>query len=251
MPLAAAPAKRHLERLILAYTPVWIGAVAVLMLTRVFATWGDVGHLAIGVGLALPVWLMPLLWPGPERDVPFAARYATRFNLWMTLFSFIQVYFGSDLFFDVLGMEYHFHTTWIVHRSPLFLYFMTIAYFATYYVVMSLLWRTFLRRFPTAPAPARWLVRAALGYATAFAETAGMANPMLRDFFFYRDKSFVLLFGSLCYGTVFFISLPLVFRIGEDEAAPQPSLRAIAWDVLAANSLVLVCYAVFAAMAPR
>ena len=67
----------------------------------------------------------------------------------------MQVWFGSDLFFDFLGMEYHFGVTWTAHRTPVFLYFMTIAYFSTYYAILQIVWRAFRTRFPDAPALAR------------------------------------------------------------------------------------------------
>src|SRR5205823_93917 len=103
------------------------------MATQAFAHWGDLGHLALGLGLALPLWIVPL--------VTGRRGHIWRFNLWIGLFSLLQVYFGSALFFDVLHMEYKFPVTWIVHRTPLFLYPLTIVYFSTYYVVMSVLWK--------------------------------------------------------------------------------------------------------------
>jgi cycloeucalenol cycloisomerase len=223
-----------MERFLLVYSVVWIGAVALVTLTRAFTRWGDLGHLALGVGLAAPLWIAPAV--ARQRG------HAWRFNLWIGLFSLLQVYFGSALFFDVLGMEYHFPVTWILNRTPIFLYPMTIAYFSTYYVVMSLVWRRFRARYPCAPTVTRLAVLAALGYATAFAETFSMANPYLAEYFLYRNKTFALLVGSLCYGTVFVVSLPLVFRLDEPD---RPSPARIVWDVLAVNMVVLVCYELY------
>jgi len=232
--LAADPAKRWMEKFVLAYTPIWIGVVVAVMLTRAFERWGDWQHLAFGIGLALPLWIVPAI----KRNA-----HALRFNVFIGAFSFLQCYFGSDLFFDVLQMEYHFNTRIIWHRTPLFLYFLTIAYFSTYYVVQSIVWRALITRFPSLPLGARLFARAVLGYATAAAETAGMANPLLAGYFLYRDRSFALLVGSLCYGTLFFVSFPYVYRLDEDPSAPKPTLRAVAWDCFAVNTIVLVCYA--------
>jgi cycloeucalenol cycloisomerase len=248
-PLAAHAGKRWSERFVLLYSPVWIAAVALLTVTRAFARFGDPGHLAMGVALAAPIALMPRL--SPERDRPFAARHATRFALWIWLFSFLQCYFGSWLFFDVLGMEYHFPVHWIWNETPLFLDFMTVAYFATYYVAMSLVWRRFLRAWPAAPTVARALVLVALGFAVAFAETGSMANPLLQQYFQYRNKAFALSWGSLFYGTVFVASLPFVFALDEPPRDPPPPLGRVILDVLAANMIVLVAYQLYGFVARR
>ena len=247
--LAADPAKRWMERFVLVYTPVWIAVATACMATRVFAHLGEAGHLAIGLGLSAPLWLVPLFAAPPsERERPFAERHSTRFHLWIGLFSLLQVYFGSGLFFDVLGMEYHFPVKLIVHRTPLFLYFLTVAYFSTYYVAMSLVWRAFRRRWPSAPALARLVVLCALGFTVAFAETASMANPLMRDYFLYRDKRFALEFGSMSYGSIFVLSLPFVFRLDEEPTAPRPRLSALALEVLAVNMLALIGYELWAAV---
>jgi cycloeucalenol cycloisomerase len=250
--LSNNPGKRWTERFVLVYSLVWIGVVVLVQVSRCFARWGDPGHMALGIGLALPLWLVPLFRAAPgDAGRPMVERYVTVFNVWIFLFAFLQVYFGSQLFFDVLGMEYHFHVHWIVNRTPLFLYFMTVAYFSTYYVVTGILWRAYRTSFPGAPAVVNWSVRALLAYAVAFAETFGMANDLLREYFFYHDKSFVLRYGSLCYGFLFFVSFPLVHELGEDPRRPLPALRRIAWDVLAANTLVLVGYAICGALIGR
>jgi hypothetical protein len=239
--------KRWTEKLVLAYSPLWMGIVGLLTYTRAFRHFGDGGHMAIGVGLAAPILLMPLF--APDRERPIHERHAFKFALWMFLFSFLQCYFGSWLFFDVLGMEYHFPVQLVVNRTPLFLYFMTVAYFATYYTLMSLAWRAFRVRMPRAPTVVKLLVLLVLGYSVAFAETASMANPMLREYFLYRDKQFALAWGSLFYGTVFVCSLPFVFALNEDENVPEKPISRIVLDILAVNMAVLMAYEVFARLA--
>jgi hypothetical protein len=220
--LAADPDKRWTEKFVLAYSLVWIAVVVVVMATQAFTRWGDLGHMALGVGLTLPLYVVPL--------VVGRRGHIWRFNLWVGLFALLQTYFGSYLFFDVLHMEYKFPVTWILNRTPLFLYFLTIVYFTTYYVVMSILWRQ-------AKGPLKIPALIVLGYATAFAETAGMANQWLRDYFTYRDKWFVLLWGSACYGSIFMLSLPFVFRLEEKTAAKK-----IVGEVLAVNMAALIAY---------
>jgi cycloeucalenol cycloisomerase len=251
--LSTNPSKRWAELFVLAYSPIWILTITLCEVTRVFARWNDVGHLAFGLALSLPIWLVPLAWPGAaDRALPLAQRHIVRFNFFIFVWTFLQVWFGSDLFFDFLGMEYHFPVTWTAHRTPVFLYFVTIAYFSTYYVVMQIAWRAFRTRFPSAPRLVRLAVLIALGYTVAFAETSGMATSLMHDYFRYRDKSFTLLYGSLCYGTIFVVTLPLVYRLDE-EAQPdgKRTLPSLFWDACAANTIVLVAYAAYAALIPH
>jgi cycloeucalenol cycloisomerase len=251
--LSSNPSKRWTELFVLAYSPIWIGVVILCEITHVFARWGDVGHMALGVGLALPIWLVPIGWPGgADRALPFHQRHIARFNFFIFVWTFLQVWFGSDLFFDFLGMEYHFPVTWTAHRTPVFLYFMTIAYFSTYYVFLGIAWRAFRTRFPAAPLPVRFLALAALGYFVAFCETAGMATPLMREYFLYRDKEFTLVYGSLCYGSIFVVTVPLVHRLDE-EAQPDGTrtLRSLFWDACAANTVVLMLYAFYATVISR
>ena len=251
--LSTNPSKRWAELFLLAYSPVWIAVIGICEVTHVFARWGDAGHLALGLFMALPIWLIPLAWPGAaDRGIPLAQRHIFRLNFFILVWTFLQVWFGSDLFFDVLGMEYHFPVRWVAHRTPVFLYFVTIAYFSTYYTVMQIIWRAFRTRFPSAPALARLGVLALLGYCIAFTETAGMATDMMREYFLYRDKHFTLVYGSLFYGTIFVVSVPLVYRLDE-RAQPDGTrtLRSLFWDACAANTVVLIFYAVYAALITR
>ncbi len=249
--LSNEPAKRATEKFVLLYTPVWVAVIGIVQATGAFRHWTDWQHMVLGVGLCVPLWIRPLVQPGPEAARPFWARYSSLFNLWIFWFSFLQVYFGSALFFGTLGMEYHFHTTLIVNRTPLFLYFLTVVYFSSYYVVLSLLWRAFVQRWPQAPKVVAGLVLVVLGFAMAFAETAGMANDTLRDYFSYSDKSFVLKWGSLAYGTLFVISLPSMFGLGERVDTPLPLARSVVWNACAATTLVLVMYEIYARILPR
>ena len=245
--LAENPPKRRSELIVLAYTPIWIAVIGYLMLSNDFARWGDGGHLAFGIALALPLWTLPFLLRAPaDRNRPLRELHATRFALFIALTTFVQTYFGTLFFFDQLGMEYHFPVTWLLHRTPLFLYFVTIAYFSTYYVAMQAVMRALQSLFPRASRPALLLARAAVGYLVAFAETGLMSNDLLKQFFFYRDKNFALFLGSLCYGTLFFITLPEAQGLDERADLPAPSLRQVAWDTLAANFIVLLCYELFA-----
>jgi cycloeucalenol cycloisomerase len=209
--LASSPGKRFTEIAVLLYTPVWILAILWAMASGVLPGWGDFAHLAFGVALAAPVVAIPFV----RRQEPLALRHATRFLVLIAIFTFLQCWFGSQLFFDVFGMEYHFHTSIVWNGTPAFLYLVTIAYFATYYTVMVVAWRAIRRRFPGNTIVA-FVSRAVLAYVTAFAETAGMANDMLAEHFSYTDRTFVMVWGSFAYGAIFFVTLPLFYDLDEE-----------------------------------
>jgi hypothetical protein len=235
--LSPNPDKQWTERTLLAYSPVWMGLVALVMFSGLLGRWGDFQLMALGLGMALGPFAMAL-----SEGRPHARRYV----LIVTLHAFVQVYFGSKLFFDAFGMEYHFRVSprWIWNGSPLFLYFMTVAYFATYYVLMGIGWRAFTRARPQASRLERWAVRAVLCYAVAFAETASMAIEIMRPYFSYRDPAWVMRWGSICYGTLFFITLPQLTSLDEDKATPETTWQLVR-DALAANLLVLIIYELY------
>lgn len=247
-------ARTWLERLFLLYTPLWVGACFLVMRSGAFKQWRDPGHLALGLGMALPLWLAPL-FAGVERGVPLPRRYTIKATLFIGLFSFIQNYFGAPLFFRCFGMEYHFPVTWSGNGSPWFLSFMTVAYFSTYFAIMQagLRWADARLDRLRQPGLRRGLRAGAcllLGYSMAFAETLTMANEWLRGYFAYADKTRMLVFGSLCYGTLLSIALPLYARLGDDAEPPLP-LTHVLWQALGANMLVLICYELFAAVIGR
>jgi hypothetical protein len=237
---AARSDKRFTELFVLAYTPVWIAAVLWAMTSGVLRGWGDAEHLVFGVVLALPVFAAPFL---PRKAAPpLLERHSFRFAYLVTLFSFLQCWMGSKLFFDVFGMEYHFRTSIVWNGTPAFLYFMTVAYFATYYAVQVVVWRAIRRRFPGTLA--RWLSRAVLAYVTAFAETAGMANDLIDEWFSYTDRTFVMAWGSIAYGAIFFVTLPLFYDLDEDDAQ-SPKLGAATMRLFALMTICLVVYELY------
>ncbi len=246
-----SPAHRYVETLYLSFSPVWMAVIAYCMLTHCFAAWGDVGHMLLGLALSVPLWLLPLVLPTEtERGQPIFARHTVKANLFVALMSFVQCYFGSAMFFEGLGMQYHFPTNWMLNGTPLFLYFVTVAYFSTYYALMRLGLRLFVRAVPSASRLLIWLVIAALSYSMAFGETFFMASPSLSAFFSYADRHKALVVGSLCYGTLFFMSLPVFLRIDDEPRMPTPISRLV-FQTMGANMLILCAYEVYKVLLPR
>jgi len=206
--LADAQAKRAVERWWLLYTPVWGLATGAVMLTGWAESWGDGSCMVFGVLVAAGAALPPLLRvPESERALPFRKRTAPKYVLSVVLFAFGLNYTQTPFFFDVLHMHYGFDVTWTLDRNPLFLYLVTVAYFATYAVLCAMAFRALRPKTSLA-----WVIAP---LAVAFLETALNANPFMKGLFCYDDLGLALGFGTLTYGFSFVVALPMWMAIDE------------------------------------
>jgi cycloeucalenol cycloisomerase len=246
-------------RFYLLYTPVWIAAVAVVLLQRAFSRWGDPEYLLFGGAIAAPIWLWPL-WAARRRTRSAAvsvARQGAKLALFVTLLSFLQNYFGTPFFARSFGLEYRFPARIALNGYPVFLSLLTVAYFGTYFAVMGaglrLVERVSDRFLPPSSALRllrRLVVTFVLAYAMAFLETLTMATDLLAGYFAYASKARMLAVGSLCYGTLLFCAQLAYLRI--DEARPEErSTGQVVWDALAVSMLVLSLYELFAYLLAR
>jgi cycloeucalenol cycloisomerase len=218
------PSKAAAERFYLLYSPIWIALMGIVMLTGMYRSWGDVGFMLLGLGVAAPLVLVPYLTPNAaEARKPAWDTTWFRFNVWIAIFVFVGSYFFTHYFFDVVGMRYAFPTGWNLEAElvgdsertvPLFLYPLTQAYFMTYHVGATVLYRWLGTRFALGRA-GKIAVIAVLAYVVAFAETFFMAVPALADVFEYADRGRMLLWGSMFYGSFFVISIPVFAEIDE------------------------------------
>jgi cycloeucalenol cycloisomerase len=220
------PRKAAAERFYLLYSPIWIVVVGVVMLSGMYRAWTDAGFMLFGLALAAPLVLVPYLTARAEEAArPFWQTVWFRINLWIAIFVFVGSYVFTHYFFDVVGMHYAFPTTWnyqaeLVGHSgrsvPLFLYPMTMAYFMTYHIGAGVLYRKLATTLALGKL-GRVAVIVVLAYAVAFAETFCMAVPALADVFSYADRTRMLIWGSLFYGSFFVISIPAFIELDEHE----------------------------------
>ena len=244
------PSKAWGEKFFLAYSPFWMLGMAVLMITGRGAVWGDVAlNLAI-LALLAPAFAVPAL----VRDETSIGRrwyqtYWLKLNLWIGIFAVIGSYFGSEYFFDVLGMIYNYpQLHWRLDSTllgsgeqsvPLIMYGSAHYYFLTYHTCAVLV----MRRVRTSRLYAGALMWPALvlatAYAFAWAETFFMTGGSIAEQFAYKDLQRMLRWGSLFYACYFVVSFPMVYRLeeGRDECWP---LSRVAIEALAAGMLVLV-----------
>jgi cycloeucalenol cycloisomerase len=241
------PSKAWGEKFFLLYTPVWIAGMALLMRTGAGARGGDLALNAAMLGLWAPLLLVPaLLGDGSGR--PWWRAYWLKFNLWIGIFAGVGSYFGSEYFFDVLGMVYRYpQLHWRLDSAllgsgeqtvPLIMYWSAHFYFVTYHTGAVVLLRR-LRSSRLFVSPLLWpLAVLALAYGFAWAETWAMTGGSIAEQFGYRDLPRMLRWGSLFYASYFVVSFPLIYRLdeGRDE---DWSLGRTALEALAAGMLVL------------
>jgi cycloeucalenol cycloisomerase len=217
--LAAHPGKRAVEKFWLLYTPVWALCAGVVMMGGFSERWGDGPLLLFGVGLALPACLGPLFLRVPEeKNLPWLERSGVKLSLSVTTFALLLNYTQTAFFFDVLHMHYGFRSSINIRNNPVFLYALTVAYFATYSVILLMAYRLSQRLFARAGRVVRLLCAGLACVLVAGLETALNANPFTTRVFCYDDMAFALWFGSLAYGISFMCVLPVWAAI--DERGP-------------------------------
>jgi len=154
----------------------------------------------------LPLWLVPAL-RSPEPG-PWYRTYWLKATLYLALFAFFASYFGSEYFFDVLGMVYAYPMIEVnldsalvgtgEQRVPLIMYPLAHVYFSTYHTTAVVV----LRRLGHAVGPGKRalafpLLVLVIAYFWAWMETRAMANPSIAEQFYYRDMGRMLGLGSL------------------------------------------------------
>jgi hypothetical protein len=242
---AEHPGKRATERFWLLYTPVWGAIGGLVMLSGRAAHWSDAQLLALGFALAAGALAGPLLFRArEERGKPIRELAGFKLGASVTAVAFLMNYFCTPFFYDVLHMHYGFPTHWNIQNNPVFLYLMTIAYFSTYLVLLTVGWRAAQRLFAGAPRAAAIGGAGIVPFVVAGLETALNANPFMRGLFCFDDLRFMLLFGTFCYGTCFVFLLPVWLAIDERPGDATPLARIGVW-VLAATMAIVIAFELY------
>lgn len=253
-PAAPSGSKRSVERYWLLYTLLWGAAAGVVMMSGLAERWGDVELLVFGATLGVGAVVPPALFPRDrdERARPLHDRTATKLGLSVVMFAFLMNYFTTPYFYDVLHMHYGFRVRWVIRQNPIFLYLLTVAYFATYCALLLAVARFSKRIAARLPRPVAWLPVALAPFVVAGLETALNANPFMTKLFCYDSAPFALSFGTLSYGACFCFTLPVWWLIDEDPEKPRtPIGRVVVWSAAAMFGMVVVFELLRAWVAPH
>ena len=232
------PGKAWAEKCFLILSPVWMALMGLTMVLSLTEGLGDPGYIVHGLIVALPFVLVPALLSPENRERTWYQTYWFKANLYMAVFGFFGNYVGSEYFFDVLGMVYHYPDIhWNAdavlvgtgeQHVPVLMYLLTHAYFMTYHSSATVV----LRRIRTSGLPLMGLLFPlmvfAVGYSWAWVETKAMANPLMEGSFYYQKMETMLAYGSAIYATYFIVSFPIYYFIDEDRAKPWGLLQVVA-----------------------
>lgn len=220
------PSKAWGEKFFLAYSPVWMALMAAVMGFGLTDEIGEWGFMAIGFAVATPLVIVPALI---RDERPIGRRwyqtYWFKANLYIAIFSIAANYFGTEYFFDILGMVYDYPMIEInldatlvgsgEQRVPVIMYLLTQAYFLTYHTTAVIV----LRRIRTSGlpiGPVLWpVLLLVVAYFWAWMETRAMANPWIESQFYYKDVERMLAYGSLFYALYFVASFPIFYQLDE------------------------------------
>ncbi len=243
------PSKAWGEKFFLIYSAVWMAFIGAVMALGLTHRVDDLGFLAIGLCVALPLVLVPgLMHDETSLGRRWYQSYWFKANLYIAIFGFAANYFGSEYFFDVLGMVYAYPRIDLnldaalvgsgEQRVPVVMYLLTQAYFMTYHTTAVVC----LRRMRTSGL--RWVslawpvLVACVAFAWAWLETRAMANPLIASQFYYEDMGRMLRFGSLFYALYFIASFPIFYHLDETREANW-SLKATAAAACSAGLIML------------
>ena len=245
--------KERTLRVILAQSPFWIIAVALVMLTGTLRRWNDADYLVFSTTVAAPSILFPALLPSRRTaGRPWWQSYWFKLNLWVAIVVAFGTYFGTHYFFDLMGMRYAFDVRWnfgsdvLGHSGqavPVFMYPLTHAYFMSYFAFLMVAERAIVRRLGLEGAM-RAVAVLGLAYALAFAETFFMASELLSDLFAYASRERMLKIGSFGYASYFIVGLPMVRRI--DRGGEPWPIERVVMEALATCMGILVLLEVWA-----
>jgi len=192
-----------------------VAVMAGIVASGIYESFDEWSYLYVGLILCVPIIVLPLLFPGQDRVIPWHQRYVTKANAWIFIQSFIGNYFWTHYFFQVLGCAYWFPSHRL-NNVPLACYLITHAYFHLYHEGASLLqrrlWRAFNNKVTVSSVLAVGLLIVFLNYSTALAEVVTIQNF---PYYTYKDKWAMWVVGSGFYGLYFLISFPVFFSIDE------------------------------------
>lgn len=213
--LSEEPSKRAAERFNLIFSGVWLAVFVAIVASQAYFHFGDAAFMALGLFVALPYLVWPVLFPfAADRRLPWHRRYFVVSNIWIAVLSYVGNYFWTHYFYVVLGAAYHFPVKIELNGVPFFLYLVTHGYFMFYHTLTTILLRHFYRSSWGRSLIATGLLVFLMAVVTAFMETWTISNV---PYYTHRDKWAMYTVGSVVYGIYFIVSFPMFFRVGEER----------------------------------
>ncbi|GAM20056.1 hypothetical protein SAMD00019534_032310 [Acytostelium subglobosum LB1] len=241
------PGKAWAEKFFLIYSPIWITLFIIVVVTEAYKMFYDVEFFILGLVVSLPCVVYPALFPcSADRDKPWYERYWVKANLWLALFGFVGNYFWTHYFFILLRATYRFPVNFRLNEIPVFLFFVTHAYFVSYHAATTPILRRFWSSYPPTPAGQRHpmgkivgsvLLVCAMAYFTAFMEAWTLEKV---PYYHIDNREQMYTVGSTFYMIYFVISFPMFTRIDETNDGQKWTLTRTALESLASAMIVFI-----------
>jgi cycloeucalenol cycloisomerase len=160
----------------------------------------------------------------------------------VAIFSYVGNYFYTHYFYKVLGAAYTFPVDIQLNQVPVFLYFITHAYFMTYFTLSTILIRllrtskTYSRMGSFGKGVCNVLLIFTMSVATAFMETFTIQSV---PYYTHESKEFMYTVGSLFYGWYFYVAFPMFYLIDE-KPGPSWTIWQTASNCLAGSMIILI-----------
>lgn len=228
------------EKLYLWFIPVFFLLTGISAQTGLGTT-SNVWNLALGFMVWLPYCVILPLILRRNQPLPFYRQWWFKFQIYMAVIVFILSYFGTEYFFDVLGMRYDYKgVTWYLDsgllgpdqatalaqhkRVPLGMYPLTMAFFTLYHTAAIVIIRrvtNFGRTFGEAPRKLAFVLAViAMAFFFAWAETMLFMSAPDQSYAWYEDLHTQLTLGSLFYAIDFLFTFPNIYHLDEHGTRP-------------------------------
>jgi cycloeucalenol cycloisomerase len=248
------------EKLYLWYIPVFFIISAITSRTG-FSIAGNWQNLLAGFLVWLPFCVLLPLYLRRNHPLPVWRQWWFKFQLYLAVVIFFLTYFGTEYFFDTLGMRYNYpNVSWYFDsvllgpdqasaltqhkRVPIGMYPISVGFFTVYHIGAIVMMRR-LYRFGQAQGPAAERIAFALGLVLAalfwaWLETTLFVSQPKGSFAWYEDLNRQLGIGSLFYAMGFLFTFANVYWLDERAGDRLWSLRRVMIEATAMCLLVLL-----------
>jgi len=233
--------KRIGEQWFLTWSVIWISVFGVVVVTKVYEGWGDIGYMGIGLFVSAPCVLVPIFFPrGRDVYLPWHERYATKFSVWVAVLGFVGNYFWTHYFFNLLGAKYTLPVTIKLNEIPVCLYLVTQAYFTTYFVFSNILSRVVDQ--VVQDKSLKHIIMAvqvlALSWFYAVAETVTIESY---PYYSFEDRDQMYKIGVTFYALYFIPSFSIFYRVDEKKGECWTLQDTLAYAMAATLASFVLC----------
>ena len=229
------------DKLYLWYIPVFFLISGITSRTglSISGNWGNLGG---GLLVWLPFCVLLPLWLRRNHPLPITRQWWFKFQLYLMVVIFFLTYFGTEYFFDVLGMRYKYdNVTWYFDsvllgpdqatalaqhkRVPIGMYPISVGFFTVYHIGAIVMMRK-LYRIGLSFGAAAGRLGFALGLLAsalfwAWLETMLFVSQPKGSFAWYEDLPRQLAIGSYFYAMGFVFTFANVYWLDE-RATDRP-----------------------------